>query len=148
MQAVVRRHWLLLFSAIATMVIVQVVWWTVVFLNQVTTIAELKKARQPAGVASERLIEIANELFHSRIMFLSESFSFVLLTCFGLYLLYRALGIEERSRATQKHFVDILSHESKTPLTALKLRLESLIERPEASPLSKDLASAREEASA
>lgn len=72
---------------------------------------------------------IEREAFHRRFMFLSESISFVLLTCLGLYLLYQALKAEARSREIQRNFIEIVSHESKTPITALKLRLEGAMER-------------------
>jgi signal transduction histidine kinase len=62
-------------------------------------------------------------------MFLSEAFFFAVLTCVGFFLLYRALRVQQRVLESERSFIEIVSHESKTPLTALKLRLESVRER-------------------
>ncbi len=114
----------ILFNAIAVLVLLQVTWWTVVFLGDVERIRQLRLAIQGAAQG-----EIESEAFHRRFMFISESLTFAILSCIGLYLLARALKTEARALASERKLLEILSHETKTPLTALKLRLESIREK-------------------
>ena len=53
---------------------------------------------------------------------------------------------EQKSREIQRNFIETVTHESKTPLTAMKLRLESVIEKYGSDPnLSRELGLALEE---
>lgn len=136
------RRWVRIFAAIHVLVLLQVAWWTWVFLQDVSTLEQLR-LENLAVHPNLTEIEIRSEAFHRRVMFVSESVFFALLTCVGFYLLYRALRSEERSREIQRNFIEIVTHESKTPLTALKLRLESALEKDSAS--ARDLTLALEE---
>ncbi len=136
------RRWLILFYAVALLVLAQVTWWATLFLREVHDAAVVKTSylrllektgeAKPPQVQSDA--QIYNEVQRRRVMFLSESIFFAAMTCFGLFLIYQSLRAEARSREIQKNFVEIVSHESKTPLTALKLRLESLREKRPADP--------------
>lgn len=134
------RRAFFLFCAIAVLVLLQVGWWTSIFIHGVNEIAALKEEhavfqRSVIGAVSPiSSAEIQREAFHRRVMFLSESVFFSLITCLGLYLLFRSLRAEAKSREMQRNFIEIMSHESKTPVTALKLRLESLRESLSSSP--------------
>lgn len=135
----VSRKWLLLFGAVLFLVVGQVAWWNVVFLDNVAVIADLKRERAALRAATDPSATADNpeafekEAYHRRVMFVSESAFFVVLAGIGFYLLFRSLKAEERSRETERNFIEIVSHESKTPLTALKLRLEAVAARfPEA----------------
>src|SRR5262245_50046196 len=125
------RRWLLVFEAVALLVLAQVAWWTTVFLRDVRLIEDLKiqVLSQEDTLSVEDREAIWSEAFRQRLMFLSESTFFVVMVCFALYLLYRALQAERRSRETQRNFIEIVTHESRTPLTAMKLRLESVSEK-------------------
>lgn len=132
-----QRRWLVLFYAVALLVFAQVSWWAVLFLREVHGMAELKtkhlalieKTGEARPPEIQSLAQIENEAYRRRLMFLSESIFFAGMAGFGLFLIYQSLGAEARSREIQKNFVEIVSHESKTPLTALKLRLESIAEK-------------------
>jgi signal transduction histidine kinase len=112
-----RSFFILLFA----LVLAQVGWWALVFTRDAEIIAGLKLQLSPGAQA-----EVQSEAYHRKLMFLSESGFFALVSLLALVLLYRALRAEERSRVVQRNFIETVSHESKTPLTALKLRLEAL----------------------
>lgn len=142
----------ILFIAISIMVIFQVAWWTYVFYSDVDVIARLTldvsdlKAQVLGSPPTLTAADVAKNVFHRRFMFLSESITFVILTSFGLFMLFKALKNEQRLKEVQRNFIETLTHESKTPLTALKLRLESTLEKNSGSPgVEKDLTQSLEE---
>lgn len=122
------KKWVVLFIAVSVLILMQVLWWTTVFLRTVDKVADLERTviRFSPDLGSVKAIE--DNLFHSKFMFLSEGITFSVLICFGLYLLFRTLKAEQKTLEMQRNFTEILTHESKTPLTALKLRLENLLE--------------------
>ncbi len=135
MQDLRNKRTLILFLAIGSLVLTQVAWWATLFVREVSTVAMLKKqnlelSEKQGTVAPEeaavKRAGIDNEAFHRRVMFLSESVFFAFLAPVGLYLLFHALRVEAKSRETQRNFIETVTHESKTPMTALKLRLESV----------------------
>lgn len=114
------------------LLVTQVVWWVTNFLGDINLVTRLKTqnyellSRTETPPPEHWKARLENEAFHRRVMFLSESAFFVFLTCVGLCLLFHFLRNEQRLREIQKNFIGIVTHESKTPLTALKLRLESI----------------------
>lgn len=121
MRALKSKSWAVIFAAIYALVLAQVGWWAVVFTRDADLIAELQTRASVADLGT-----IQADAWHRKVMFWSESAFFAFVACVGLGLLYRALRAERRSREVQRSFIEIVSHESKTPLTALKLRLEFL----------------------
>ncbi|MFM8315196.1 MAG: sensor histidine kinase, partial [Deltaproteobacteria bacterium] len=132
MSQVVQKRWVKLFIAVSILMLTQVAWWLDVFSRNVKTVSELQKENAALrGVLNQvGVVEaIQKDAFHKQLMFYSETFVFAALTAFGLYLLFRALRMQEKAREQQKQFIETMTHESKTPLTALKLRLESTLEK-------------------
>ncbi len=129
---VARKKSILLFVAVAVLLVAQVGWWMFVFLDDVNVIARLKTEAlhltlkdDPISIVIEE-DKIAQSVHRRRLMFLSEGGTFALLSCWGIYLLYRAFRVEAKAREIERNFIEVVTHESKTPLTAMKLRLESL----------------------
>ncbi len=129
---VARKKSMTLFVAVAVLLIAQVGWWMFVFLDDVDVIARLKteSLHLRAKVSAVNFVSEEQKIAHSaarrRLMFLSEGITFAGLSCFGIYLLYRAFHVEAKAREIERNFIEVVTHESKTPLTAMKLRLESL----------------------
>ncbi len=121
-----------IFLAITILLLLQVAWWGVLFVHTVDEMAglsmeNLRLQGHAPGLHSTVTAEKIEHLSQRRKwMFLSESAFFALLTCLGIWGLYRAISREEKAQEIQKNFINIVSHETKTPLTALKLRLEAL----------------------
>lgn len=130
-----KKRWTRLFASVTVLVLLQLTWWTFVFLRDVSAMAELRREQLklqsivPGAPVVWTEEKIASEQFHQSLMFLSESVFFAAMILLGLFLLYRALRAEERSRDIERNFIEIISHESRTPLTALKLRLEAALEK-------------------
>lgn len=130
-----QKRWLPVFFAVAILSLAQVTWWATLFVQEVSTIEQLRdenlelRAHGGEAASNEGHATVAREAFHKRVMFLSEAAFFAVLTCLGLFLLYRALEVERRARESERSFIETVTHESKTPLTALKLRLESAQEK-------------------
>ena len=136
MREVKQKRWVLLFAGVTLLVLAQVTWWLTLFISNVNLIEHLKRTNLELTSQIEQPVqnkntveEIKNEAQRKRFMFWSESLSFVVLTGFGLFMLYQAFRREEHMQKSQKDFIEVLSHEVKTPLTALKLRLESTREK-------------------
>ncbi len=132
MRQVSRNLWLGVYGVVSVLIVVQVVWWAFVFLravqNEQNLSLKLARFEFPSQIEEVRK-NVETHALHQRVMFLSESVFFVVLSLAGTFLLYRFLRREEQLKVVQKNFIEIMSHESKTPLTALKLRLESLTEK-------------------
>lgn len=129
-----QKKWGWLFLALFLLLLSQVFWWAIVFCRDVNVIQQLKtqvhQLSSQLGIAglgnSESFFQ---EATRQKTMFISESIFFALVASLALWLLFRALKREEKTLKTQRDFIEVISHESKTPLTALKLRLESVREK-------------------
>ena len=121
-----------IFMAIAIVLIAQLFWWATVFIGDVDKINALSLENATLRTRlGETVIFPPTSLRESsrrRFMFLSESITFGLLCMLGLFLLFISMRSEIRSKEALRNFIEVFNHDSKTPLTALKLRLESLLE--------------------
>lgn len=129
-----QKKWGWLFLALFLLLISQVLWWAIVFCRDVNVIQQLKtqvhQLSSQLGLKGMGTVELFFvEANRQKTMFISESIFFALVASLALWLLFRALKREEKTLKTQRDFIEVISHESKTPLTALKLRLESVREK-------------------
>lgn len=128
--------WRLILALAALLVFAQLGWWAALFVGEVDTVLELRTRVE--GTTAKP--ELATEARRRRTMIISETLFFAGMMSIVFGLLYRALRREERAQESQRNFLEIVTHESKTPITALKLRLEDVLDAPAA----KDPALARE----
>ncbi len=76
---------------------------------------------------SPQTIEHLKDNSHRAVkMFASEGSIFLLIMILGAYLIYRALQKTEELKARQTNFMHAMTHELKTPLTSIRLYLETL----------------------
>ena len=77
-------------------------------------------------IAPEILERIENESHRVSKMFIFEGGFFMLIVVFGAYLIYRTLQKSEDLKARQVNFIQSVTHEFRTPLTSIRLYLETL----------------------
>ena len=154
-----RRATQVAFVVIIVFVLSQVVWWIVFQHNYVqrttnmTLDAWQRDAAFVAGLAAEDKQKALEQFPHLRFenghvsvdpdaaqafrdehqgylrMFAFEGPFFVLVVLSGLFIIHRNLQAERELKARQKNFLNAISHEFKTPLSSLKLLLETALYR-------------------
>ncbi|MDD3731083.1 MAG: HAMP domain-containing sensor histidine kinase [candidate division Zixibacteria bacterium] len=70
--------------------------------------------------------ELDREARRHIVMFVSEGVFFMLIILFGAFLIYRTLQRSEDLKVRQRNFIQAVTHEFRTPLTSLRLYLETL----------------------
>jgi len=78
------------------------------------------------SVAPETINRLRSKSDSVVTMFVSEGSIFFIIMIFGAYLIYRALKKSEELKINQTNFMNAVTHELKTPLTAIILYLETL----------------------
>jgi len=77
-------------------------------------------------IAPEVVAKIENEARRGSKMFIFEGGFFMLVVLLGAYLIYRTLQRSEDLKTRQANFIQSVTHEFRTPLTSLRLYLETL----------------------
>lgn len=77
-------------------------------------------------IAPEVLRELSAESNKRVVMFISEGGFFFLVMLVGAFLIYRTLQRSEDLKFRQANFIQAVTHEFRTPLTSLRLYLETL----------------------
>lgn len=117
------RSALILFIAIALVALTQAVWWIVFMANLTNEKVELA---QQLG-ADQAFIDRFHEQEISRqIMLGMEGVFFLVLILLGAWLIYRALVRNEELKFHQQNFLLAVTHELKTPISSIKIYLDSL----------------------
>ena len=154
-----RRATQVAFVVIIVFVLSQVVWWIVFQHNYVQRTTDMtlnawsRDAVFVAGLAAEDQREALEQFPYLQLengqvsvdpaaaqafrneqqghlrMFAFEGPFFVLVVLSGLFIIHRNLQAERELKARQQNFLNAISHEFKTPLSSLKLLLETALYR-------------------
>lgn len=110
------------FYLLFSYVIIQFVWWVYLIINLQKKIAELK-------VYSDQSlsVDLIEKEYYSKVwMVIGEGSVFLVLLILGAFFLKRSFNRELEFAEKQKNFLLSVTHELKTPITSLKLFLQSL----------------------
>ncbi|MCP4704046.1 MAG: HAMP domain-containing histidine kinase [candidate division Zixibacteria bacterium] len=77
-------------------------------------------------ISNETINRLKSDSNRAVKMFTSEGTIFLLVMILGAYLIYRALQRTEELKTRQTNFMHAMTHELKTPLTSIRLYLETL----------------------
>ncbi|MDA0375220.1 MAG: HAMP domain-containing sensor histidine kinase [Planctomycetota bacterium] len=128
-----RKHTSLVFGLVVLVCLTQIGWWITFQVREASrleTVAEHLDAGeiQAALRALEATYpgELAETARSRRAMFASEGAALGLLVLVGVVFFYATLLRERRFRDNQQRFLAGATHELKTPLTTVRLGLESL----------------------
>ncbi len=117
---------------VSAYMLLAIVWWTVLLLQQNDMILDLStELRQKAGILVG-FDEAKSERQYR--MIYSESIVFGLALLTGMYLLYRSYKKELLIQTNKSNFLLSITHELKTPITAIKLFLQTVNKRMKGDP--------------
>lgn len=98
-------------------------WWTMLLLKKNQEVADLKSMLAvPQNLINE-------ELAKQRSMIIGEGVFFAIALLLGVYFIYKSLKKEIENTKTQNNFLLSISHELKSPLTAINLSLDTMKKR-------------------
>ncbi|MDP6930002.1 MAG: HAMP domain-containing sensor histidine kinase [Planctomycetota bacterium] len=117
----------ILFFVVVATCLAQVAWWT---YYQIDATGKLESAlldlAEGNAEGATTTLGSSDEAAGRRWMFITEGMVFVLLVLGGAILYWRASQREARTRRLQEQFLAGAAHALKTPITTLRLGLESL----------------------
>jgi two-component system, OmpR family, sensor histidine kinase CiaH len=122
-------YWLLL-----TYIIAALVWWLISLLNQTQRmrdfeIRQLNASVDPAispAMYKRELAKINKEYNISQAKYVGEGTVFLALISIGAVFLYRSVRRQFRVQQQQQNFMMAVTHELKTPISVVRLNLETL----------------------
>jgi signal transduction histidine kinase len=114
---------LILFIAIAVVLIGQAVWW-VIFMARLVN----EKVQMAIDLGADPgFVDLIHEQeIRRQIMVGSEGLFLLFLVGVGAWLIYRALVRAEELKFQQQNFLMAVTHELKTPLASIKIYLDTL----------------------
>jgi two-component system phosphate regulon sensor histidine kinase PhoR len=125
--------WSSIFALVVVLLLGQVTWWTWFQLREASRLesagAHLRGGDVGAALAVLEAAspeEVAERARRHRTMFLSEGIALSLLVLAGVAWMFVTLMRERRLQELHQRFLTGATHELKTPLTTLRLGLESL----------------------
>jgi len=126
------RFALIVFVGLVIFCLAQLTWWIVFQVNNTNELKQTKieLLQQTTGLNQQDLTrqiqQIENDSDRRVMMFISEGTFFMLIILLGAYLIFRTLLVSEDLKMRQRNFIEAVTHEFRTPLTSLKLYLETL----------------------
>ncbi len=122
---------LIVFSGLTIFCILQLSWWIVFHIDEAKEKAQLEKQNhmlqsEDGLLSTEALAEIESRQNKLVVMFVSESCFFILIILLGAFQIYRTLRQAEELKRQQINFIQAVTHEFRTPITSLRLYLETL----------------------
>lgn len=107
-------------------------WWTILLFKKNQEITELKTElfqKEGSNPGDAAWHQLKREQDRQGRMIIGESVVFVIMLSIGLYWINRAFHRELELMSQKHNFLLSISHEFKSPLTAVKLGLETLAKR-------------------
>ncbi len=121
--------WVLLLYIIAVLV-----WWFVLLERQNNAMFELKRTEiinstfdKSSPQFNNALYEIENQRRRNTVKYIGEGATFLLLIILGAAFIYRLVRRQFRVQQQQQNFMMAVTHELKTPISASRLNLETLL---------------------
>jgi len=117
---------LFIFSILVGYIFIQFTWWGYHLIELNEEIYKLKIELAEAQVTDSSSQDLADKLSVRRVMVLGEGAVFVILLIIGAFTTRRAFLKEVELSNQQKNFLMSVSHELKSPISAIKLNLQTL----------------------
>lgn len=112
----------------------QFIWWEVLLVRQSTNIMNEQQKLLELSISRELELKDKVDALHQRhqtqtIMIVCEGTVFLLLLLFGMYKVKKAIDKEADLKNQQQNFFLSITHELKTPISATKLQLQTLLKQ-------------------
>ncbi|MDI9341717.1 MAG: HAMP domain-containing sensor histidine kinase [Sediminibacterium sp.] len=112
-------------------IIVQFLWWEILLVKQTGQIISEKQKLAGLSSVNSQIIntevqKLQNKKTAQVIMIVGEGTVFLLLLLFGIYKIRQAHTREMKLNDQHRNFLLSITHELKTPLSAIKLQLQTL----------------------
>lgn len=121
--------WVLLLYIIAVLV-----WWFVLLERQNNAMFELKRTEitnstfdKTSPQFNNALADIENQRRRNTVKYIGEGATFLLLIILGAAFIYRLVRRQFKVQQQQQNFMMAVTHELKTPISASRLNLETLL---------------------
>lgn len=122
---------ILQFAALVVYIVLQLVWWAWLIrdLNLEVHDLTLMHLQDSAVLSEAQKAEIDRKLNMRNLMIIGEGFVFLIILFLGIWQILKALRRESRLIRFQNNFLMAVSHELKSPVTAIRLQIETLLRK-------------------
>ena len=120
-------YWILLIYIVAALV-----WWFIILEQQNAMLMQMQlellelKTPEDAPGFKQQYDHILNENKRSTYKYIGEGITFLILTILGATFVYRSARNQIRLQRQQQNFMMAVTHELKTPISVMRLNLETL----------------------